>query len=64
MTNEPLNIGDMVMWYDSVNFTSYDKPCYGVIISIETTNDETYYNVEWFGYKRRLYTEKSLRKIS
>jgi hypothetical protein len=57
-------IGDMVEWIDPTTINNRYNPIYGFIIGIEVMNDETYYQINWFGHKKRMYTEKSIRKIS
>jgi len=66
MTNESLNIGDMVMWFNP--YRPYDdsaEQCYGVIVEITTEADgEIVYNIDWFEHDRVPYRKHNLRKIS
>jgi hypothetical protein len=66
MTNEPLNIGDMVVW--CTPYRPYDdnaeKYC-GVIVDIQTEADgEIVYNVDWFEHNKTPYRKEFLRKVS
>jgi len=66
MTNEFLNIGDLVMWcnpYRPYNDTAEES--YGIIVEIRTETDgEFAYNVDWFGHGKTPYRKHNLRKIS
>jgi Tfp pilus assembly protein PilZ len=64
MTNESLNIGDMVVWCNPLK-TYVDEECCGVIVEVTTEADgEIVYNVDWFKHNRTSYRKEFLRKIS
>lgn len=62
MTNEPLNIGDMVVWCNP--YKDNAEECCGVIVEITETDGDIYYNVDWFEHNRTPYHKEFLRKIS
>jgi len=64
MTNELLNIGDIVMWCNP-HRTYVDEECCGVIVEVTTEADgEIVYNVDWFLHGKTPYRKHNLRKIS
>ena len=61
-------VGDIVQWIDptidQTTLTSRYTAVYGFVVGIKIMNDEIYYNVEWFGHKKKMYRAIHLRKIS
>ena len=65
MTNELLNIGDLVLWCNPNKPFDVDENCCGVVVKIITDTDgEIVYDVDWFGYSTTPYRKEFLMRIS